>query len=74
MSQRSSSILPSHAKRRIPILAILALLPILLVAAAHPSWAAEGGTPNQCVACHTDAAKLKALTPPDPPVSEAGEG
>ncbi len=74
MSKRPLPILPSRAKRRIPILAILALLPILLVAAVDPNWAAEPGTPNQCVACHTDAAKLKALTPPDPPLSEAGEG
>lgn len=29
---------------------------------------------SQCVACHTDAAKLKALTPPDPPATEEGEG
>ena len=29
---------------------------------------------SQCVACHTDAAKLKALTPPDPPAAEEGEG
>jgi hypothetical protein len=35
---------------------------------------AESASPSQCVACHTDAAKLKALTPPDPPAAEAGEG
>ena len=29
---------------------------------------------SSCVACHTDAATLKALTPPDPPPSETGEG
>lgn len=36
--------------------------------------AAQSTAPNQCVACHTDAAKLKALTPPDPPAAETGEG
>jgi len=35
---------------------------------------AESATPSQCVVCHTDAAKLKALTPPDPPAAETGEG
>ena len=29
---------------------------------------------SQCVACHTDAGKLQALTPPDPPSAEEGEG
>jgi hypothetical protein len=36
--------------------------------------ASAGQTVNQCVACHTDAAKLKALTPPDPAPTEEGEG
>jgi hypothetical protein len=35
---------------------------------------AESAPPSECVSCHTDAAKLKALTPPDPPVAETGEG
>jgi mono/diheme cytochrome c family protein len=39
----------------------------------QPAWAGEAAV-SQCVACHTDAAKLKALTPPDPPPSEEGEG
>jgi hypothetical protein len=30
--------------------------------------------PSQCILCHTDTAKLKALTPPDPPPTEEGEG
>jgi len=29
---------------------------------------------SQCMSCHTEAAKLKALTPPDPPPTEEGEG
>jgi hypothetical protein len=32
------------------------------------------GADNQCVACHMDGAKLKALTPADPEPSETGEG
>lgn len=36
--------------------------------------AAAADAPSQCVVCHLDAAKLKALTPPDPPAGEAGEG
>ena len=43
------------------------------IAEAHPVWAAGSGS-SECVACHTDAAKLKALTPPDPPPTEEGEG
>jgi hypothetical protein len=48
--------------------AMLTMASAVSVAASNPSSA------DQCVACHTDAAKLKALTPPDPPPSEAGEG
>jgi hypothetical protein len=32
------------------------------------------GADSQCVACHMDRARLKALTPPDPEPSETGEG
>jgi len=52
---------------------ILVLASVLLLAGAHAIWAAESAA-SQCVACHTDAAKLKALTPPDPPATEEGEG
>ncbi len=45
----------------------LLLAGLLSAAGAH-------GPGESCVTCHTDAAKLKALTPPDPPVAEAGEG
>lgn len=55
------------------ILSILALL--LLVGSTLIATTAGGGAAeNQCVACHTDAGKLKALTPPDPPLEEEGEG
>jgi mono/diheme cytochrome c family protein len=50
---------------------VLACLPLL--AGPLTGEAADTGT-SQCVVCHTDAAKLKALTPPDPPPSEEGEG
>ncbi len=55
-------------------LVVLGLVGFLLLAGTRPMGAGEPGVSNQCVACHTDAAKLKVLTPPDPPVSEAGEG
>jgi len=58
------------------------LLGLLLVGAAavvdfQPAdFSAEATSAPQstCVACHTDAARLKALTPPDPPAEELGEG
>jgi mono/diheme cytochrome c family protein len=50
---------------------IVAWVPVL--AGVLPAEGAGPGT-SQCVACHTDPAKLKALTPPDPPPSEEGEG
>jgi len=47
----------------------------LVVPLAWPAGpAAADQAASQCVVCHTDAAKLKALTPPDPPPSEEGEG
>lgn len=45
----------------------------LLVAGLLTAASAQGPV-ESCVTCHTDAAKLKALTPPDPPAEEAGEG
>jgi hypothetical protein len=59
---------------RIVALAALGLTPILLLVAILCTGTAESASTDQCVACHTDAAKLKTLTPPDPPVSEEGEG
>jgi len=50
----------------------LILVVWLLAAPATETGAADPG--GQCQACHTDAAKLKALTPPDPPSEEEGEG
>lgn len=47
---------------------------LLLALFSSLAGAAESGPTSQCVACHTDAAKLKALTPPDPPAGEEGEG
>jgi hypothetical protein len=56
------------------ILVFLVLVPILLFAGVRGMGAVESPASSQCAACHTDAAKLKALTPPDPPPTEAGEG
>jgi hypothetical protein len=63
---------------RSPLWRTLALLLLTWASAqvlcgAHAAWAGESAV-SECVACHTDAAKLKALTPPDPPPSEEGEG
>lgn len=54
-----------------PFLVLVALLPL---PGASSTNAAEWAAASQCMACHTDAAKLKALTPPDPPAAETGEG
>ena len=55
-------------------LLVLGLISFLALPGGLTLRAAESATSNQCVACHTDAAKLKALTPSDPPVAETGEG
>jgi mono/diheme cytochrome c family protein len=61
-------------RHRNVILVFLVLVPVLLFAGVRPMGAAQTAAANQCAACHTDAAKLKALTPPDPTPTEAGEG
>jgi len=53
----------------------VALLLLCWLALGPPAASgASPAAPDACVACHTDAAKLKVLTPPDPPPGEAGEG
>jgi hypothetical protein len=52
---------------------VAALLALGVIVGAGSLGAAAAPT-SQCVTCHTDAAKLKALTPPDPPSEEEGEG
>ncbi len=52
----------------------IGLISILAAPGGLTPISAESASPSQCVACHTDAAKLKALTPPDPPAAETGEG
>jgi hypothetical protein len=64
-----------HAPERMRSLLILSLvLACMLVLGGIRSIDAADSAPSQCVACHTDAAKLKPLTPPDPPSTEEGEG
>ncbi len=64
-----------HLKRPVFASAILGVVCCgLLIAGTHSLGAAQPSAADQCVSCHTDAAKLKVLTPPDPPPSEAGEG
>jgi len=65
--------LRDSVKRMGLIAAVPVLFWLLALAGAHSTPAAETAA-SQCVACHTDAAKLRALTPPDPPPSEEGEG
>jgi hypothetical protein len=55
-------------------LLLLSLISMLTLPGVLTPISAESATPSQCVACHTDAANLKALTPSDPPVAETGEG
>lgn len=74
MTHQPAPGLSAFSQRRAAILMVLALFPILLFAGTGPTGAAEPDAPDQCVACHTDAAKLKALTPPDQPAAESGEG
>jgi hypothetical protein len=67
--------LPDDSGRRWGLIVTTLVLALLLVlAGARSMRAAEFGVSSQCVTCHTDAAKLKALTPPDPPSTEEGEG
>jgi hypothetical protein len=65
-----------RSSRTLGLGAILAACLLLGMAAlgADVATSAAAQADNQCVVCHTDAAKLKALTPPDPPPSEEGEG
>jgi hypothetical protein len=58
---------------RSSVLLLLAWLVAQACVGVLPAWAGEAAV-SRCVACHTDAARLKALTPPDPPPSEEGEG
>ena len=62
-----------RARRYRTIAVMLALASVLTLTGARSMWAAASAA-SQCVDCHTDAAKLKALTPPDPPATEEGEG
>jgi hypothetical protein len=55
-------------------LLVLSLTSMLIFPGTFWLKSAESVSPSQCVVCHTDAAKLKALTPPDPPAAETGEG
>lgn len=71
ISQHHVCVRNAHRGRVLTLLFVAACL--LALAGAHAVWAAGSGT-SECVACHTDAAKLKALTPPDPPPTEEGEG
>jgi hypothetical protein len=69
---RINAYLPLGRQRAviIPILVFAGLL----VLGGIGSIDAADSAPSQCVVCHTDAAKLKPLTPPDPPPTEEGEG
>lgn len=55
------------------VLATFVVVGVLAIGTT-PWGTAEAQADNQCVACHTNSAKLQALTPPDPPSTEEGEG
>ncbi|HSC72422.1 MAG TPA: hypothetical protein VLH58_13785 [Candidatus Methylomirabilis sp.] len=55
-------------------LGLAALVAIPIIPGVASTEAAPSPAASQCVTCHTDAAKLKMLTPPDPPAAETGEG
>jgi hypothetical protein len=55
------------------VAAVLVLISLLVFAGPRSALAAEPPA-SQCIGCHTDAEKLKALTPPDPAPTEEGEG
>jgi mono/diheme cytochrome c family protein len=57
-----------------PFKVFMLTLALALLLVGVGSALAADAAPSQCVACHTDAAKLKPLTPPDPPSTEEGEG
>lgn len=63
----------AFGQRLVGVVFILALASALVLGGIVSTPAADSA-PSQCVACHTDAAKLKLLTPPDPPPTEEGEG
>jgi hypothetical protein len=70
------ALIPAILHRSAILLAILGLA-VLSVYAFLPlqsATAADASAKDQCVECHTNPAKLKALTPPDPPAAEEGEG
>ena len=71
MSTTVSSV--SAFRSRSTAVATLAIAGTLVIAAIW-SPEADAAAASQCVSCHTDATKLKALTPPDPPSTEEGEG
>jgi len=62
-----------HRRRLVNLVFILTLASALILVGVGSALAADSIL-SQCVACHTDAAKLKPLTPPDPPSTEEGEG
>jgi mono/diheme cytochrome c family protein len=72
---RATDLVPSSHVGRLSRFAAATLLLgwMLFLAGSLPVEGAEPGA-SQCVLCHTDAAKLKAMTPADPPPSEEGEG
>jgi hypothetical protein len=60
-------------RQRAVIILILVFAGILVLGEIGSIDAADSAS-SQCVVCHTDAAKLKLLTPADPPSAEEGEG
>jgi cytochrome c553 len=60
---------------------VVALLAVLVAVGSASTITSSASTKSStataadgCVACHTDPEKLRALTRPDPPAAESGEG
>jgi hypothetical protein len=68
---RNADLAPGQ--RRVSLVFLLALASALVLVGIGSTPAADSAS-SQCAVCHTDAAKLKSLTPADPPSAEEGEG
>lgn len=74
MTPTTLTALRATLARLVLALGLMTVIAVPSVPRADTMGAAESATSTQCAACHMDAAKLKALTPPDPPAAETGEG
>jgi hypothetical protein len=67
------TVLPQASRQYVVVALLLAFVCLTALVGVRAIHAAASPA-SQCVGCHTDPAKLRALTPPDPPPTEEGEG